>query len=239
MTMDTWMVLPVGLMAASVALLVPPSAGVRLTPLLQKGRTRSNAWQLVRRRCRQVPFGPRMRRHRRQGRVATIEALSAFAAELVAGVPLSQALRRSGPQQWPLAIGALDRGGSPHDVARALGLDAQRSPLLRPLAAAWALAVVSGMSMAPMVEGVAGWARAQEDVRDELHAQLAGPRATGRMLAGLPLFGIVIGLALGADPLAWLFGTPLGLVCLVGGLACTGCGLAWMGALSRRVERQL
>ena len=235
--MPVWVVIAAALSAGAAALLVTPSPHARLPQFA--GTADANPWLALVRRIRTVPFGPSERRRQRQRRVATIEALAALAAELVAGASMSAALRRCGAEHWPVTSAVIDRHGSPLDAARALGRDAERTPMLRPLAAAWPLAANAGMSMAPIVEGIAQWARAQEDVRDELQAQLAGPRATGRMLAALPVFAMLIGFALGADPIVWLLSTPLGLLCLVAGLAFTGCGLAWLGALSRRVERQL
>ena len=227
------------LIAVAVALLVDPPGGARLVAGLAMPRESDRPSLTVLRRLRELPFGPLERRRRQRARAATVESLAALAAELRAGAPVSLALQRAGVRQWPLAIAAIRRGGTPQDIARALENDARQAEILRPLAAAWALATTSGMALAPMVDGIAQWARAQEDVRDELQAQLAGPRATGRMLAALPAFAIIIGFGIGADPLGWLFGTPLGVLCVVGGLACTLSGLAWMGALSRRVERQL
>lgn len=46
-------------------------------------------------------------------------------------------------------------------------------------------------------------------------AQLAGPRATVRVLALLPLIGLGMGLLMGADPVGFLLGTPWGWACLV------------------------
>ena len=64
-------------------------------------------------------------------------------------------------------------------------------------------------------------ARSSEDVRVDLEGQLAGPRATARMLALLPLVGIGFGMMLGSDPLSWLLGTTPGRLCLPGGTRCS------------------
>ena len=67
-------------------------------------------------------------------------------------------------------------------------------------------------------------------------AQLAGPRATAVLLALLPAFGLAMGNALGADPLAVLVGTPLGQGCLVLGLLLEAAGLLWTARITRRAE---
>jgi len=231
------------LSALAVAGLIRPPAGRRLVSYSASAGDRGALMRRRLQRLSQLPFGPAARRRREAARSATVEALAALAAELQAGAPAAQALRRAGPRQWPTAAAAVDRGAAPQDVVRALHRDAQlggeSASMLRALAMAWGLTATSGMALAPMVSGIAAWARAQEDVRGEVQAQLAAPRATGRMLAVLPAFALAAGLAFGADPLGWLLGTPVGLACLLGGLALIGCGLAWMGHLSSRVERRL
>ena len=67
-------------------------------------------------------------------------------------------------------------------------------------------------------------------------AQLAGPRATAVLLALLPVFGLAMGNALGADPLAVLVGTPVGRGCLVLGLLLEVAGLLWTARITRRAE---
>jgi tight adherence protein B len=82
-------------------------------------------------------------------------------------------------------------------------------------------------------------ARVAEDIRVQLEAQLASPRATARILMLLPLFGIAMGMMMGVNPVGWLLGTPLGLACLVGGLALTALGYWWTSRIVQRVERLL
>jgi tight adherence protein B len=64
---------------------------------------------------------------------------------------------------------------------------------------------------------------------------MAGPRAGAAVLAGLPLFGVVLGELGGAGPLAVLSGTPPGQVLLVAGVVLICAGLRWSGRLTRQV----
>ena len=138
-----------------------------------------------------------------------VQALGALAAELEAGQSPREALLRAGgePCVWPVARGALRMDG---DVAGALLVDAQRHPPLRHLAACWEVAAASGAGLAAAVVRLAAGERAAEDVRVDLEGQLAGPRATARLLSLLPLVGIGVGMLLGSDPLAWLLTTGPG-----------------------------
>ncbi|MFD1505403.1 hypothetical protein ACFSBG_06925 [Georgenia yuyongxinii] len=62
---------------------------------------------------------------------------------------------------------------------------------------------------------------------------LAGPRATARLLGWLPLLGLGLGIAVGADPLAVLLDGRGGTACLVLGLALMVAGRRWVAALDR------
>ena len=86
---------------------------------------------------------------------------------------------------------------------------------------------------------LAATARAAEDVRVDLEGQLAGPRASARLLAGLPFVGIAFGMMLGSDPLAWLLTSLPGRACLLVGLVLTALGTWWTGRIAQRVERLL
>ena len=73
-------------------------------------------------------------------------------------------------------------------------------------------------------------------MRRELHAGLAEPRATAVVLAGLPLLGLVMGTALGADPLAWLLGTVAGRSVLALGVLLEVVGAWWAWRIAVRLE---
>ena len=59
----------------------------------------------------------------------------------------------------------------------------------------------------------------------------AVPKATVGLLSALPAVTVALGELLGARPLAFLLGSPRGVVCLVLGGCCYAAGLAWMRAL--------
>ncbi|MCQ4045586.1 type II secretion system F family protein [Streptantibioticus rubrisoli] len=95
------------------------------------------------------------------------------------------------------------------------------------VAACWEVSVDGGAGLADGLDRVAAALRAERDQREDLRAQLAGPRSTAVMLALLPVFGVVLGATLGADPLRVLLRTPTGLGCLLVGGALEWAGLAW------------
>jgi tight adherence protein B len=147
-----------------------------------------------------------------------------------------RALITTGEGVWPAACGAVRFDG---DIAEAFRQDSVRMPLLAPLAACWAVSARQGSGLSISVSRMAEQARIAEDIRVQLEAQLAGPRATARILMMLPLFGIAMGMMMGVNPLGWLLGTPLGLACLVTGSCLAGLGYWWTSRLVQHVERLL
>lgn len=103
-------------------------------------------------------------------------------------------------------------------------------------AACWETAIDGGAGLAEGLDRVAAALRAERDQRDDLRAQLAGPRSTAFMLALLPVFGLLLGTALGADPLGVLLRTPAGLGCLLSGAALEWAGVVWTTRIVREAE---
>lgn len=65
---------------------------------------------------------------------------------------------------------------------------------------------------------------------------LAGPKSTAALLAWLPLLGVLLGVMVGADPVGFFLGRPLGRLILLLGLAFEAAGLAWVRHLVHRAE---
>ncbi|MFI1204459.1 type II secretion system F family protein [Streptomyces sp. NPDC020883] len=161
---------------------------------------------------------------------AVIRFCGAVAAELRAGRQPDRALVAAGApgpgEAGPAVLAAARYGGDVPGALRA----AARQPGAEGLAGAaacWQVAVEGGAGLARGLERIAAGLAVQRDQREELRAQLAGPRATALILALLPVGGLLMGGALGADPLGVLLHTPAGWGCLVvGGLLEWG-GVAW------------
>lgn len=175
-----------------------------------------------------------------QRREAVREAVAAMAAELAAGHSASRALERAfAPSDIaPTSRAAVAWGG---DVTAALHADARQPgcALLAHVSACWSVAHGTGAGLAESLRRAVEADRSDDEVRSQLTAHLAAPRATSRMLAGLPALGLLLGIAMGGDPLAWLFGTPFGIACLAGGAALTVMGLLWTSRIAARVEALL
>lgn len=124
-----------------------------------------------------------------------------------------------------------DVPGALRQAAREPGLDG-----LVGVAACWRVAVDGGAGLAAGLDRLEGALRAERRRRVELRAQLAGAWSTVVVLALLPVLGMGLGAALGADPLRVLLHSPVGLACLVMGGLLEAAGLVWAGRIVRAGE---
>lgn len=220
-----WWSLAAGLaLAALAASVLPVVVGAAGVPLLRRARLAGRA---------------RRARERRQD--AVIDLCGALAGEVRAGRQPGEALLCAAHDSGELgdaraAVLAAARFGG--DVPGALAAAARQPGAegLRGLAACWRVAVDQGAGLAAGLDRLEGALRAERDQRSDLRAQLAGARATAVMLAGLPVLGFLLGVALGSDPLHVLLHTGAGLGCLLAGGALEALGMWWVTRIVRGAE---
>ncbi|KES06398.1 membrane protein [Streptomyces toyocaensis] len=220
-----WWSLAAGLVLAVLGgSVLPVVAGAAGVPLLRRLRR---------------AIGERRAQERRGD--AVIALCGALAGEVRAGRQPGEALLPAardsdGLGEMQAAVLAAARFGG--DVPDALAAAARQPGAegLRGLAACWRVAVDQGAGLAAGLDRLEAALRAERDQRADLRAQLAGARATAVMLAGLPVVGLALGAALGADPLHILLHTSSGLACLVAGGVLEGLGLWWALRIMRGAE---
>ncbi|WP_217140762.1 type II secretion system F family protein [Streptomyces sp. AC627_RSS907] len=220
-----WWSLAAGLaVAVSADSVLPVLAGAAGVPLLRRTR-----------------LAGRARRDRERRQDAVIALCGAVAGEVKAGRQPAEALLCAahdfaGLGDARAAVLAAARFGG--DVPGALTAAARQPGAegLRGLAACWRVAVDQGAGLAAGLDRLEGALRAERDQRSDLRAQLAGARATAVMLAGLPALGLLLGVALGSDPLHVLLHTGAGLGCLLVGGVLEGLGMWWVGRIVRGAE---
>lgn len=219
-------VLMLGGTAGVVLLLTGGRLGATTLPLAGAGLVVTATGGLLLRRRRAAAAA-------RARRAGVIEACDALAAGLRAGQPAQRVLDRVAADVDLLgpaaAVGRL--GG---DVATALRVAAgpDGAEGLRLVAAAWTVAQRSGAGLADVVARVAAAVRADAEQHRQVEVALGTSRSTARLLAGLPVMGVVLGSGLDADPLGVLLGTPAGAWCLVVGVTLGAVGLLWVERLS-------
>ncbi|MGI6879341.1 type II secretion system F family protein [Microbacterium sp. gxy059] len=133
-----------------------------------------------------------------------------------AGAPLAAAIAAQQPDRSRSTRGLAEDGTAWGDVA-----------------AAWEVAETVGAPLAETLRGVARSLRDAEEVRDDVRVALAEPAASARLMAWLPVLGVVVGLGLGLDPVGVLLGSLPGALCLGGGLLLVLASRLWTGRIVR------
>jgi tight adherence protein B len=203
---------------------LPALAGAAGVPLLRRARLAREA-----------------RRARERRGDAVIALCGALAGEVRAGRQPGEALLRAARDTGGLAdaqaavLAAARFGGEVPGALTAAARQPGAGGLLG-LAACWRVAVDHGAGLAAGLERLETALRAERDQRAEVRAQLAGARATAAMLAALPALGLLLGTALGADPLHVLLHTGAGLGCLLVGGVLEAVGLWWVLWIVRGAE---
>ncbi|MEA5054924.1 MAG: hypothetical protein VB093_15980 [Propionicimonas sp.] len=179
---------------------------------------------------------------RQRGRTVSQRAASevVHGCQLLAGLLrvglVPAAALRAAAEESPLLAEAAAVAALGGEVAPALRRAAETPGCagLQEAANAWEVAERTGASMTVSLDAVADRLAADTELRRTVATELAASRATGRLLAVLPLAGLGIGYALGGDPAAFLLGTPVGELCLVAGVALGCAGLVWTDLLAER-----
>ena len=179
-------------------------------------------------------FALRLRRRARQRaearafRAEVARVIRSASAELRAGVDPVAALHAATFDASNAWVGvhvadAADLGTALRSAASTPGGEG-----LADVAAAWHLAEQAGAPLAVILDRMAGAMQSEVELDHEVAAEAEPARATARLMAGLPIFGLGLGLLLGVNPVAVLLGSWSGVACLVGGLALACCGVWWI-----------
>lgn len=140
------------------------------------------------------------------------------------------------PQRVLRELAATARlGVAPETVALPTGEDAATGQAVRRLQRAWSLAQRHGLPLAEVLDSVRRDLDATARFAGQTDARMAGPRASAVVLALLPVFGLLLGEAMGARPGHVLLTTTPGQVLLVLGAALILAGVAWTVRLTRQV----
>ena len=187
--------------------------------------------------ARNLTFAWLARQRRRERQLAVIELCDALSAELRGGLPAISALERAGEarQEWVGVVAAARLG---NDVVAALRGAAEEPGAegLRAVAAGWEVAGDAGAALADVLERIAAGLRSDDDARAEVTACLGPVRATAKMLAVLPVFGLALGSSMGAQPMAFLVSSGPGLACLGLGVTLACVGVFWVERLATAAE---
>lgn len=180
----------------------------------------------------------RERRRSQARRSAVAEVVGLMAAELRAGILPQRALSGLAPAFAFLSAAsrAADLGG---DVSSALRRESVTPgcELLLDLSSAWMVAERSGAPLAGVLDRLEASMRDDREIEREVQSGVAPARATGRLMAVLPVVGLALGSGMGSDPVVLLTSTVPGGLCLASGSACACAGVAWVNRIAATAER--
>lgn len=179
------------------------------------------------------------RRSLRERRRLVSEAIGLMSAELRAGILPQRVLAGLAPEFAFLAPAAraADLGGDVPGALRAAA-DETGAELLAELAGAWLVAERAGAPLAQVLDRLQETARGDLEIEREVESGLAPARATGRLMAVLPVFGLALGSGMGGDPLAILTSTFPGVLCLAVGCGLACAGVAWVERIAASAEAE-
>lgn len=235
-----WWCVPVAVLLAVLgASVLPLLAGAVAVPLVRRWlrgrarrRQRERAADTVAALCGAVVGELRAGQEPGQALLAGLRECSAEAGPSVGG--------GSGGGAWlgeaEAAVLAAARFGGDVPAALRQASDGPGLEGLSGMAACWRVAVDGGAGLAAGLDRLETALRADRRRREELRAQLAGAWSTVVVLALLPVAGLGLGAALGAEPLRVLLHTPGGLLCLVVGGLLEAAGLFWACRIVRGGE---
>jgi len=123
------------------------------------------------------------------------------------------------------AVAAASRSGG--DVERTLRDRSQSLLRTDQLAKAWQVSAKHGVALAEVLDATRRDLDQRAAFARQVQARMAGPRASAAVLAGLPVFGVLLGELSGARPLHTLTSTAAGQFLLATGAVFLAGGLWW------------
>lgn len=182
----------------------------------------------------------RMQRNRRAAAHSTATLLHSVASDLSSGATARESMEHllvNPPEELrETCLVAAHRARSGISPATALLEAPPEFADLRKAARLWLAAEAKGVPVAALLSHMASRVEAEQRHARATDAALQGPRATALILMLLPVFGIGLGTAMGADPLGFLTGTALGGVLLVLGIGLAVAGSMWVDLIVSRAQ---
>lgn len=130
------------------------------------------------------------------------------------------------------AVAATARlGGDVDRTLRSLN-QPQLTTALDQLARAWRVSADHGVALAEVLDATRKDLTQRTAFARTVEAKLAGPHASAKVLAALPVLGLLLGQLSGADPLGVLLTTVPGQLLLAVGAVLTSAGLLWTTKLT-------
>jgi len=126
-----------------------------------------------------------------------------------------------------------------NSIIKSLKLDLPEDLLAKGFGSLWQVCENNGAGLSPALNQFAQQIRTEKELREELSSSISGAKLSAWVLAGLPLFGIVLAGFLGVNSLQWLSTSSLGNYNIVAALILETTGIIWVTKITSRIESLL
>ena len=124
-------------------------------------------------------------------------------------------------------------------VIQSLELDLPEDLLSKGFGSLWQVCENNGAALSPALNQFAQQIRTEKELREELSSSMSGAKLSAWVLAGLPLFGIVLAGFLGVNSLHWLSTSSIGNYNIVTAIILETTGIIWVTKITSRIENLL
>jgi hypothetical protein len=128
---------------------------------------------------------------------------------------------------------------SGESVIKSLEIDLPEDLLAKGFGSLWQVCENNGAALSPALNQFAQQIRTEKELREELSSSMSGAKLSAWVLAGLPLFGIVLAGFLGVNSLQWLSTSSLGNYNIIAALVLEAAGIIWVTKITSRIENLL
>jgi hypothetical protein len=124
-------------------------------------------------------------------------------------------------------------------VVKSLEIDLPEDLLAKGFGSLWQVCENNGAALSPTLNRFSQQIRTEKDLRQELSSSMSGAKLSAWVLAGLPLFGIVLAGFLGVNSLHWLSNSSIGNYNIIAALVLEITGIIWVTKITSRIENLL
>ena len=128
---------------------------------------------------------------------------------------------------------------SGNSITKSLETDLPDDLLAKGFGSLWQVCENNGAALTPALNQFAQQIRTEKELREELSSSMSGAKLSAWVLAGLPIFGIVLAGFLGVNSLQWLSTSSLGNYNIVAALILETTGIIWVTKITSRIENLL
>jgi hypothetical protein len=124
-------------------------------------------------------------------------------------------------------------------ITQAIKIDLPIDLVAKSFASLWQVCENNGAALSPALNQFAQQIRMEKELRQELSSSMSGAKLSAWVLAGLPLFGIVLAGFLGVNTLEWLANSKIGNFNIMAALILEIIGIIWVRRITSRIENLL